>query len=520
MSRLVRHRWMGAIPIAAAAAIVAANLGLASSSVHKVSTSNPYASCTAGGPGFVSKGAGVEPFVAVNPRREGNVIGVFQQDRWYDGGAHGDAAGVSFDGGVSWSVVALPFSSCAAGGADYQRASDPWVSIGPDGTAYANGLSFDETTPRQAITSAVSHDGGRSWSSLRVLIADNSPDLFEDKNSVTADPVKVGTAYVVWDHGSVSHNNTPAYFSKTTDGGLTWSQATAITSTADNVGTIGNVIVVDPRNGTLYDVFDSFTFSGPAILTAEETIIKSTDGGVTWSSPVKIADDKDIGAIDPVTGALLRTGSGDPDIAIDPKNGELYVVWEDARFSNGAYDEVALSKSTDGGLTWSAPERVNKPTGLPAVTPMVAVTRDGTVGVSYFDFRTLPSAIFPTSDPATLPTSYWLTTSPRGGNSFNKETAIITTPFDLLSAPFAFGYFLGDYQGLATRGNNFIAFFGQATGTETQGSNPRNRSNMYEVTIGSEDERDIGSAAAPKSTPSPGAGLGAQARGHTRITRR
>ncbi|HKW08112.1 MAG TPA: sialidase family protein [Candidatus Dormibacteraeota bacterium] len=506
-----------AVPIATAVALVGAVLGLAASNVHLASTSDPYAGCHIGGPGFVSVNAEVEPFVAVNPKHGSNLVGVFQQDRWYDGGSHGVAAAFTSDSGNSWSVVPLPFSSCAPGGMPYQRASDPWVSFGPDGKAYTDALQFDETTPRNAVSAATSTDGGRTWANVHAIITDNNKDIFDDKNSITADPKKTGVAYAVWDRGSISHNNQPAYFSKTTDGGATWSTAKAITSTADAVGTIGNIIVVDPRNGTLYDVFDNFTFTPRGfVATAVESIIKSTDGGDTWSSPIAIGDDTDVGAVGPVTGAILRTGSGLPDVAIDAKTGQLYVVWEDSRFSGGQFDEVAMSTSTDGGLTWSAPSRVNKNTGLPAVTPMVAVNSDGTVGVTYYDFRTLPDANFPTSDPATLPTSYWLTTSPRGGASFNKEVAIISSPFDLQSAAFAFGYFIGDYQGLTTRGDSFVTFFGQATGGESQGSNPHNRSDIFSRTIGvDEPNEDVHSSAAPSASTR----TSQQGQAHSRSTR-
>src|ERR687885_739483 len=115
-----------------------------------VSGPSPYASCVAGGisgtpPQNVNYvHAEVEPYVAVNPKTVGtkqvNIIGVWQQDRWSTGSANGLVAGYSLDGGKTWGTTPLPFNSCAPGGADFERASDPWVSIGPDGTAYAVAL--------------------------------------------------------------------------------------------------------------------------------------------------------------------------------------------------------------------------------------------------------------------------------------------------------------------------------------------------------------------------------------------
>src|SRR2546425_5356174 len=97
-----------------------------------VSGPSPYATCTIGGPGTNYVNAEVEPYVAVNPTNHSNIIGVWQQDRWNNGGAHGLVAGSSTDGGLTWSETPLPFSACA-NGLGYERASDPWVSIGPDG---------------------------------------------------------------------------------------------------------------------------------------------------------------------------------------------------------------------------------------------------------------------------------------------------------------------------------------------------------------------------------------------------
>src|SRR3954451_2570385 len=140
----------------------------------RATVSNPFASCTIGSGSHVFgtvnyANAEDEPQLAVKPTNGRNIIGVVQQDRWNDGGAHGVVAMVSKDGGATYRVVALPFSSCAPGGADYERASDPWVSFGPDGTAYAVGLAFDESTSRNAVTAATSSDGGETWGNLREI---------------------------------------------------------------------------------------------------------------------------------------------------------------------------------------------------------------------------------------------------------------------------------------------------------------------------------------------------------------
>ena len=152
--------------------------------------------------------AEVEPQVSANPARPGNLIGVWQQDRFSNGGARALVAGYSADAGRTWGEVALPFSRCVPGGLPYDRASDPVVSVGPDGRAYAVSLSFTPNnvepnfTTDDAIASATSTDGGRSWQRLRILDRDTNGDVQGslDKEWVVADPTHPGVAYVTWDH--------------------------------------------------------------------------------------------------------------------------------------------------------------------------------------------------------------------------------------------------------------------------------------------------------------------------------
>jgi len=447
-----------------------------------VSGPSPYASCSpALLPGEVNYlNAEVEPWVSINPANVNNVVGVWQQDRYGFGGARGLVAGFSSNGGATWGETTLPFSSCAPGGLAFERASDPWVSFGPDGKAYAVSISFNEVANLDnSVAAATSSDGGKTWSSPKLVDSITGADanrFFDDKESVTADPTKAGVAYVVWDRFTGGHNDnpvqilhskgftSPAMFSMTTDGGAHWSAPKVIYDPGWRNNTIGNQIVVDPSNGNLYDFFAVGYKAGPLKGGGQaafyEAVTKSTDGGATWSAPTLIATDTDVGVADPNTGAPLRTGSGLPEATIDPATGRLYIVWEDSRFNGGNYDEIALSTSTDGGVTWSAPVRVNTPTGKPAFTPSVAVNATGTVGVTYYDLRDL------TTETATLPTNYWLTTSTNHGGSFTSETHL-AGPFDEMTAPNAGGFFLGDYEGLATVGPSFLAFFAQANSGNT-----------------------------------------------------
>jgi len=78
---------------------------------------SPYAGCSVGAaPGSVLyPNAEEEPWIDVNPTNPNNLIAVWQQDRWNDGGAHGLVTGVSHDGGATWHETFAHFSTCAGG---------------------------------------------------------------------------------------------------------------------------------------------------------------------------------------------------------------------------------------------------------------------------------------------------------------------------------------------------------------------------------------------------------------------
>jgi hypothetical protein len=469
----------------------------ATSGLTQVSGSSPFASCTAdtGQVGTVFVGSEVEPFIDVNPANPSNIVGIYQQDRWSNGAARGLAAGVSFDGGASWTNVVIPnVSVCSGGnvanGGDFLRATDPWVSFSPNGHLYAMSLSVDINPPpsapggsgKNAMLVSKSTNGGLTWSDPVTLIRDENPRILNDKNSLTADPLDSRFVYAVWDRlvlnaGSVILPSferavglgfdSPVYFARTTNGGVSWERARKIYDPGGNNQTIGSQIVALP-NGTLVNAFMEFlnvrNDEGGGFQSQHLSLIRSFDKGATWvRKPIRAARIMNVGVRDPDTGEPFRTGDFLPDVAVDRTNGRLYAVWQDGRFSGFAHDDIAFTMSTDGGVTWNTPIKVNQTpvaSGAAAFVPSVHVADDGVVAVSYYDFRS-------NDDAAGVPTDYWTVHCHATCSSAASwaEESHVAGPFDMEQAPDTErGEFLGDYAGLASVGNAFTPFFAQATG--------------------------------------------------------
>jgi hypothetical protein len=463
--------------LAAAAALVLASNALAVSTVQVSGASSPYATCSQPAQaGILFPNAEVEPQVAVNPLHPNNIVGQWHQDRWSNGGARGIGGAYSNTSGTSWTDVTVPYSNCAPLGLLYERASDPWVSFGPDGTAYSSALSFDGSTNRNAVSAAVSKDGGKTWIHQQTIVANTTLQFSTDKNSTTADPIQNGVAYTVWDNLNSPTDQPddrihaaaytgPAEFSMTSNGGLTWTAQRTIIGSGNRQQTIGNIIVVDPKTDALYDFTDLIvppnTPRQGTRSNAELAFVKSIDGGATWTSPQVIAPFNAAGVVDPNTGKAARVGDGLQEVAIDG-SGKLYIVWESStNFEKnvnqgvGTFDnEVLFTSSSDGGASWGTPTPIVGPSALPIFTPTVAVDSKGNLAVTYFDSGSLSA-----TNTATWPVDVKVTYSEDGGKTFSVAQEV-AGPFDLMSAPVARGFFLGDYEGLQSTGaKSFIAMF-------------------------------------------------------------
>ena len=438
----------------------------------------------------------VEPWVDVNPTDADNIVAFWQQDRWSNGGARALVAGVSLNGGTSWTSVIVPgLTECSPpnpGGSDldFERASDPWVSFGPDGTLHQISLVFDADPAAgsfgpNGLAVSKSTDGGVSWSDPILIIEDSQPDILNDKESITADPTDANFVYAAWDRlrvppGSVINPEnavglgfkSPFFFARSTDGGDTWEEARNIYDPGANNQTIGNQIVVLP-DGTLVDFFNEIlNFKNPdgdAQFDLNLSLLRSTNKGDTWlprGQPIRAADIQSRSVVTPDDGEGVRDADILFDVAVDPISGALYAVWQDSRFS-GQFDEIAFTRSVDGGITWSTPIKVNQtpanasnPLRAQAFIPSVVVSVDGTVAVTYYDFRN-------DDDTDELADHFAVhchadaedCSNPTNWNDPGDEVRLTKTSFNILEAPIARELFLGDYVGLASDGVDVLSVF-------------------------------------------------------------
>ena len=459
-----------------------------------------------------------EPWIDVDPTSVGapdgvDLIGTQQQDRFETGGANGLGTSISGNGGASWTqlgVGPLPkFDRCMGatpgGPDDYERASDPWVSNEPVADhAWQISIAFNDTRNlANAVTVSHTTNDGATWGPVIALKRDDDPNVFNDKEAITADYTRPGFVYAIWDRlifpkeksGGHSFEHAaafrgPIWFAKT-ENDSDWTSR-QIFDPGQNDQTIGNQIVVMP-DGDLVDAFTQFSNDNKGGRKGGLIrVMRSEDTGDSWSGQITIAQLGAIGVRVPDSSVdddtdpdPVRTSDFNAEVASDERanTDNVYAVWQDARFNGFQRDQIAFSKSTDGGETWSAPVRINREPSTQAFTPAIRVDDQGNLGVTYYDFRN--------DNPATnaVETDLWFLRSADGGQTWSEER-VTPESFDMRIAPFARGYFLGDYQGLTAYSDRFVAYstltksgFGDSQAVPEDALDLSNRTDVYAATM-------------------------------------
>lgn len=372
------------VSILAAGGTGAASAGHLTVQTADISLPSPFTGgpCTNSGTGF-DPGFSQETSVAVNPRNPQNVLVAWIQD-----GRATDLVMASRNGGRSFSRILIPALSYCTGGAAKVASDPGVYFSADGRIAYFTAIvvNFNSPTDTESASTSMlvsqSVDGGFSWS-VPTVVQPFTGD-FWDLPNLTPDPHQPKTAYFYYvkRSGPVFFQGY-SLFSMTTDGGRSWSTPRVLydPKTPNSWPARGKILV--NRDGSLLNVFALIsTPSNPdpnavRALPTQELALRSVDGGRTWSKPITIGNTAGRDINDPVTGQGMNIYNTFPASTVAP-NGDVYVTWTQAGATSS---RIVVARSQNGGRTWSS--RYLGVLGQASV-PTVGVAGDGTVAVTYY----------------------------------------------------------------------------------------------------------------------------------------
>jgi hypothetical protein len=362
-----------------------------------------------------------EPDIEVNPANSQNLIASSN-----DYGSCCDQFYATVNNAATWTTGNMSVNN------PQQTGSDPVTVFDvKHATAIHTSLNYSFQLPtgescRGDVVASVSTDGGVTW--LPPVVVDSgfgcdlsNVQLFNDKEWVVTDNYPsspyYGRTYLTWtkfESASGAFVRSAIFESHSDDGGKHWTKAQEISGSNAGLCTFQvngpasqcdenqfSVPTVGP-NGTVYVAFQNeqnqALWEPNEFFDDQYLLVKSADGGKTWSSPTFVVGLEDGSADYPInvsgrqtlSGYQLRVNSAG-NIVASPTDGKLYLVFSDNR--NGTHDsnnpvtniDVFLMVSSDGGASWSGPTPVDAGLG-DQWFPWVDVNpTNGKIGIFYND---------------------------------------------------------------------------------------------------------------------------------------
>lgn len=261
--------------------------------------------------------------------------------------------------------------------------------------------------PSYGVGISKSTDGGNTWSPFISTKMYSDWSQVPDWPTFAIDPSNPShwyVAYTVLDflnsqtQDCLGNGSYSVQFMKSVDGGQTWSAPIVI---AEECRDSGNAVTAPQlaagSGGKVYLAYLHYTGED-----AEQIMVaRSADGGAHFST-VQASEAVPAGMVHLLQGFMLTNEY--PSIAVDNSkagsNGTVYITWTDGRARQVAdlagpdgiyaFGDAVVIRSTDFGVTWSAPHAVRNDDTLDTARgdqffPSVAVDSTGAVAVCYYD---------------------------------------------------------------------------------------------------------------------------------------
>lgn len=299
------------------------------------------------------------------------------------GGFRSEGVYVTTNGGLNWFG-----SDTCKGFLITNHGGDPGIAIDKNGTFLLKHVG----NSINGVYAHYSTDLGAAWSNAYTV---SQQYLAEDKGSMATDNIPAspyyGRTYIGWVN---VQSPFPVLFSYTTNSGVSWSARQPVNGTPPNRCSGGDLDI--GPNGEVYITWAAVINTTP-FTEINAGFASSTTGGTSWNVNQNIFGMNGInGTL--VTKDNIRV-NGLPRIAVDRTNGlrrgRIYILTTETNNSPAGSDpDVVMHKSTDNGQTWSAGVRVNQDAlnnGKIQYFPAACVDSTGALNVLFFDDRNTTS---------------------------------------------------------------------------------------------------------------------------------
>ena len=362
------------------------------------------------------------------------------------GGSGQQAQFFSSNGGATWGQTSL---SLQTGDAFH---SDPTVDWTSDGTAWSATIGINSAGTTLKMRAYKSTDGGATWTFDNTF---SGTQTNTDKQMIWVDHSATSAfkdnIYACW------HNGAPQFFNRRTGPAGAWQTAIQLSGSE----TTGTAIGCDVKTNSAGDVFVFWPDTG----SRRVNVAKSTNGGVSFGAPVRIAttfDSFDIGVpsfnsrrqLIYTSGGAYKTSTKDM----------VYAVWSDLTGASGcttASNEpgsntastcktrIWFARSSNGGSTWGTPVMINNQSSLnDQYNPWLVVDEtNGQIAVMYYDT---------VADSTRKKTDVYYQASFDDGASWSTPLKVTTAQTDETISGADSGNQYGDYNSLSGYAGTFF----------------------------------------------------------------
>ncbi|MFC2107361.1 T9SS type A sorting domain-containing protein [Bacteroidota bacterium] len=311
-----------------------------------------------------------EPSIAVDPVNPDRMAIGWRQFDNINNNFRQAGYGYTTDGGNSWTFPGVIDPGIFR--------SDPVLDADANGNFYYNSLTVDAQNNMSCDVYKI-EDGGVDWDDGTYAHGGDKQWVAIDKSNGTGS----GHNYSFW--SSYWSICAPGAFTRSTDYGNSYEDCIEVSG--------------DPYYGTLAVGPDGELYlAGEAwpnpIVVVKSTTASDPGSDVTWDFVTSVNLDGELqGSVEVNPEGLMGQAWIDVDVSNGPGRGNVYVLASVSRYSNFDPGDVMFAKSTDGGLTWSDPKRINDDLGTWDYQwfGTMSVAPNGRIDAVWLDTRDAPS---------------------------------------------------------------------------------------------------------------------------------